>query len=89
MLEACRTGGAGHSAAHLLIEVSSRMCLCKASYGGEWEAARECARVLSSLKDWRSFDTFTSAQRRAAGICLGESLSDQHARTLHPAASPS
>ena len=74
----------------LLIEASSarHLCLWKASYGGEWEAARECARALSSLTDWRAFDTFTSGQRRAAGIRLREILSEQRACTLHPATSP-
>jgi hypothetical protein len=75
----------------LLIEVSSarRICLWKASYGGEWEAARACARALSHLTDWRAFNAFSAGQRRAAGIRLGQILSDQRVRTLHLAASPS
>lgn len=68
----------------LLIEGSSSrlMCVWRASYGGEWEAATECARALSRLTNWRAFDAFTPGQRRGAGIRLGEILDTQRARYL-------
>jgi hypothetical protein len=76
----------------LFIEASSaRLLSCwKASYGGGLDAARECARALSRLTDWRLFDAFTPGQRRAAGIRVKEILCEQRARAgaLHTAASP-
>jgi hypothetical protein len=63
----------------LFIEASSARLLSywKASYGGGLPAARQCARALSSLTDWRLFDAFTPGQRRAAGIRVKEILCEQ------------